>query len=187
MLADLADDFPLLASLVEQRAGQRRLPVTGPGPVMETAAPVAVHEPPAAVIAEGAAPGAEPWEVPASSPPVGARSASEPSSPPPATGHVASGPRARRSGRYGLSIQFEARPGDPELGRLVESTVWVNEAHPAYRPAVASRSEGYHVALAVAMALAPLAVDPAKEHAFITAFLGHWGAAIERRKRRRRP
>ncbi len=60
--------------------------------------------------------------------------------------------------------------------------MWVNEAHPAYRRAVASRSEGYHVALAVAMALAPLAVDPAKEHAFITAFLQSWGATIERRK-----
>jgi hypothetical protein len=64
--------------------------------------------------------------------------------------------------------------------------VWVNEAHPAYRRAVASRSEGYHVALAVALALAALAVDPAKEHAFITAFLARWGAAIERRGGSRR-
>ena len=64
--------------------------------------------------------------------------------------------------------------------------MWVNEAHPAYRRAVASRSEGYHVALAVVLSLAPLAVDPAKEHAFITAFLGRWGAAIERRKTGRR-
>jgi hypothetical protein len=58
-------------------------------------------------------------------------------------------------------IQFEQRPGDPEPGRLVGSTAWVNEAHPAYRRAVASRSEGYHVALAGALALAPLAVEPA--------------------------
>src|SRR5207247_4827477 len=35
-----------------------------------------------------------------------------------------SGPR--RPARYGLSIQFEAREGDSELGRLQESTVWVN-------------------------------------------------------------
>jgi hypothetical protein len=68
----------------------------------------------------------------------------------------------------------------------VESTVWVNETHPAYRRAVASRSEGYHLALAVALALAPLAVDPAKEHTFITAFLARWGAAIERRGGSRR-
>jgi len=106
--------------------------------------------------------------------------------PAPATGHLAAGPQVRRPARYGLSIQFEARPDDLELSRLVESTVWVNEAHPAYRRAVASRSEGYHVALAVAMALAPLAVDPAKEHAFVTVFLARWGAAIERQKGRRR-
>jgi hypothetical protein len=62
----------------------------------------------------------------------------------------------------------------------------VNEAHPAYRRAVDSRSEGYHVAVAVALALAPLAVDPAKEHAFITALLTRWGAAVARRKLRRR-
>jgi hypothetical protein len=99
---------------------------------------------------------------------------------------VVAGPRAHRPTRYGLNIQFDARPDDPELGRLVESTVWVNEAHPAYRRAAASRSEGYHVALAVALALAPLAVDPAKEHAFVTAFLARWGEAIEHRKGRRR-
>jgi hypothetical protein len=93
---------------------------------------------------------------------------------------------ARRPGRYGLSIQFAARPDDSELGRLVDATVWVNEAHPAYRRAVASRSEGYHVALAVALALGPLAVEPAREHAFVTAFLASWGEALERRGRRGR-
>ena len=51
---------------------------------------------------------------------------------------------------------------------------------------MASRSEGYHIALATAMALAPLAVDAAKEHAFLTAFLAAWGSAIERRGDRRR-
>ena len=92
----------------------------------------------------------------------------------------------RRPTRYGLGIQFESRPGDPELAQLIESTVWINEAHPAYRRALASRSEGYHVAVAVAMALAPLAVEPAKEHGFLTLFLARWGSAIEQRKGRRR-
>ena len=91
----------------------------------------------------------------------------------------------RRPTRYGLGIQFEARPEDPELAQLIESTVWINEAHPAYRRALVSRSEGYHVAVAVAMALAPLAVEPAKEHGFLTLFLARWGSAIERRKGRR--
>jgi hypothetical protein len=46
------------------------------------------------------------------------------------------------------------------------------------------------VALAVAMALAPLAVEPAQAQGFITAFLARWGAAIDRddgRRRRGRP
>jgi hypothetical protein len=51
----------------------------------------------------------------------------------------------------------------------------VNRAHPAYQRAVATRSVGYHIALAVGLALAPLAVEPAKEHAFLSAFLSCWG------------
>src|SRR5262249_59687466 len=70
---------------------------------------------------------------------------------------------ARKPARYGLSILFESRPDDAELARLVETTVWINEAHPAYRRAAASRAAGYHVPPATAMALAPLDGDPAHE------------------------
>jgi len=63
--------------------------------------------------------------------------------------------------------------------------VWINDAHPAYRRAAASRSEGYHVAVAVALALAPLATEPPNAHGFVTAFLGAWGAATDARRRRR--
>jgi len=195
VLADLAGDFPLLAALVEQRTGgQRRLPTVGAGPVGGDphAAPLAVHEP----IAESREPSPSdeaepPGAVPAAGEAVTPAAGDVEPAPPAvaelaAIGHLAAGLRTRRPARYGLGIQFDARPDDPELGRLVESTVWVNETHPAYRRAVASRSEGYHIALAVALALAPLAVDPAKEHAFITAFLARWGEAIERRKGRRR-
>jgi hypothetical protein len=186
VLADLADDFPLLATLVEQRAGgQRRLAAATRAPTSEPSWPVS---------AEHAAPFVA---TPAS---VGQGSGSERPAPPtaeheppstaggqpPGIGHLAGELPRRRPARYGLAIQFEARPDDPELARLIESTVWINESHPAYRRAILSRSEGYHVALAVAMALAPLAVDPAKEHGFITTFLARWGEAIERRKERRR-
>jgi hypothetical protein len=67
----------------------------------------------------------------------------------------------------------------------VESTIWINDAHPAYRRAAASRAEGYHLALTTALALAPLAVEPAGEHGFVTAFLAAWGGRIERGSRRR--
>jgi len=77
-------------------------------------------------------------------------------------------------------VQFESRAADSELARLVDSTIWINDAHPAYARAVASRSLGYHTALAVALALAPLAVEARDEHAFITQFLAHWGSAPTR-------
>ena len=83
----------------------------------------------------------------------------------------------RRPARYGLLVQFESRPVDVELARLVDATIWINDAHPAFRRAVASRSLGYHTALAVALALAPLAVEARDEHTFITQFLAHWGGA----------
>jgi len=94
----------------------------------------------------------------------------------------------RRAARYGLLVQFESRPADSELGRLVDSTIWLNDAHPAYTRAVASRSLGYHTALAVALALAPLAVEARDEHTFITQFLAHWGSvqAVGPMRRRRR-
>lgn len=189
LLVDLAEEFPLLATLVERHAGgQARLPMGRPGEQL-TAAPAAsaallAGEPAtgeasaapaealASTVAEGAAPGG---------PPPAPSEQQERPSPSEALpeGSGLPGPRGpRRPGRYGLSIQFESRPDDIALGRLVESTVLVNEAHPAYRRAVASRSEGYHIALAVAMALAPLAVEPQHGQGFITAFLARWGAAL---------
>lgn len=81
----------------------------------------------------------------------------------------------RKPGRYGLEIRFERRADSTELARLVESIVWVNDAHPAYRRAIASRSEGYHLALSVAMALARLAVEEGQVHDFVTAFMAKWG------------
>jgi hypothetical protein len=72
-------------------------------------------------------------------------------------------------------VRFESRPGHSDLGALRESTLWVNDAHPAYRRAVASRSEGYHIALTLAMTLSRLAVEPADAHDFLTTFLAAWG------------
>jgi hypothetical protein len=92
----------------------------------------------------------------------------------------------RKPAHYGLDIQFEDRSENPELGRLVESTVWVNRSHPAYRRALASRSIGYHIALAAAMALAPLAVESAHEHGFVTAFLSRWGELLDHPVSRKR-
>jgi hypothetical protein len=183
VLVDLADEFPLLAALVERRAGgQRTLPM-GRGP--------ATPEPVASAISLGGVPSEiEPESAaeagPSDKPLTAAPSISASAVPPTAEAPVPSGGGSHRPARYGLSIQFEPRPDDVELARLVETTVWINEAHPAYRRAAASRSEGYHIALATALALAPLAAEPAKEHAFLTTFLAAWGSALERRASRRR-
>ena len=222
VLTEMAEDFPLIASLVErQTGGQRRLDIGRPGEKPEagafTSASLALpgerdgegDRPRTSEEARGAvevSPGpaeADPPPGGSSRPPgAGSTGEDEGTPPPPAAdtggdadredaadaGSSVPWPAARgrrRPSRLALSLQFESRPEDPQLGRLVESTVWVNDAHPAYRRAAASRSEGYHLALTVAMALAPLAVEPTEAHAFVSAFLSRWGEAIDREVRPR--
>jgi signal transduction histidine kinase len=211
VLEDLADDFPLLRSLVNQRAGgQKRLPLPGrgreevPGSLFANVASnvetpeggvdVSPHREADLSPGEGT-PGTESLppatstgeHLPVAEPPAGDPNPS-PDSPaeirtPVAT--FATVPGHRRPARYGLLLQFESRPEDAELGRLVDSTIWINEAHPAYERATVSRSAGYHIALTVALALAPLAVGTRDEHAFITQFLAHWGGSESKRGARR--
>ncbi len=191
VLVDLAEEFPLLASLVERRpGGQKRLPIGGAADLADAHAFIAASVAESAGAADG-----EEQEARTEAPPVpeepGAVSTTQASSEAePAVGEAVL-PAARgrsRPQRYGLNIRFESHPEDPDLGRLIESTVIVNDAHPAYRRAVASRSEGYHVALCVALALARLAVEPKEEHTFVTSFLTRWGEALDgpRRSARKR-
>ncbi len=178
VLEDLAVDFPLLASLVESRAGgQKRLAFGGKGQSLEATAFVtaSVVDLAEAEVALGTTAETTPETVPSEA------SSADKAEPVRNAGTILPGTGgARRPAHYGLDIQFEDRPNDEEIAHLLESTVWINRAHPAYRRAVASRSVGYHIALAVAMALAPLAVEPANEHGFVTAFLSRWGEAIEK-------
>jgi hypothetical protein len=181
-LEDLAIDFPLLASLIEHRAGgQKRLPLgtmckTGDVQTFITASLVErVQEPTAEEEPE-----ASPVDGQAKEPSAAAESNNAAAARDSNGMLLPSKGGAHRPAHYGLDIQFEDRPDDLEMGRLLESTVWVNRAHPAYRRALVSRSVGYHIALAVALALAPLAVEPANEHGFVTAFLSRWGEAIDK-------
>jgi hypothetical protein len=186
VLGRLAEDFPLLSALVEHRAGgQRRLPMGRPGDMLEAgelaAPPTPMHGEATDAAVESATAGVD-RQAPRMRTGTDGGVSPEPrvTTPPLSTGRT-----RRQPARYGLSLQFAERPDDPEPARLIESTVWINQSHPAYRRAAASRSEGYHLAVAVALALAPLAVEPAREHGFLTAFLSAWGAATDRRKRRR--
>ncbi len=185
LLEDLAMDFPLLSSLVEQRAGgQKRLPLGNRGSIADGRSFVAasltpIHE------REGDQPrgdgaAASQAETPAVNEPAATFTVQE---------HAVQLPSksaARRPAHYGLDIQFEDRSDDLNLGRLVESTIWVNRAHPAYRRALASHSVGYHIALTVAMALAPLAVEPAQQSTFVLTFLARWGEVLDKPAVRKR-
>jgi hypothetical protein len=103
-------------------------------------------------------------------------------------GDAGVGERQARAVRHGLALQFEPRPGDPELARLIEHTVWVNTEHAAYRRAESTRSLAYHVAVSVALALAPLASGSGGVQPFLTAFLAQWGEAVGAKSARpRRP
>ena len=180
VLVDLSEEFPAVAALVERRPGGQRKLLMAAGAEAPRPALVAVG------VAAGTAASVTAAEVesPEAAPPVSQAQVS-PESPSAILDRASGTSGPRRPARYGLRIQFEERPDALDLGRLVESTVWVNASHPAYVRAVASRAEGYHVALAVAMALAPLAVEPAGAQAFVTAFLAAWGDALGRDKRRR--
>lgn len=189
VLEELSNDFPLLGSLVERRAGgQKRLPIDGKTTdFAKGIEAVAVLAPSTAELEPNEAGPAQP-QTP-SSPTDQDSSVTEPATPKISDSAAAMLPghgRSRAPMRYGLGIQFEDNPDNSELGRLVESTVWINQAHPAYRRALASRSVGYHISLAVSLALAPLAVEPDQEHTFITKFLSHWGQALDQPQARRR-
>ena len=95
---------------------------------------------------------------------------------------------ATPSGRYGLLVHSNRYPTASSSRASSTVPVWIYDAHPAYTRAAASRSLGYHTALAVALSLAPLTVEPAGEHAFITQFLARWGStsSTTRRPARRR-
>lgn len=175
VLAELADEFPLVATLVDwRRGGQRRMALgagtaaTRFGPVTETV-------------------GAEQASPPPPTPPTPesvTANAAEPAPPVPDVAQAGGGPK--RPAHTGLSIRFETGREDAALGRLVESTVWVNDAHPAYRRAVATHAESYHIALTVGMTLAPLAADGAAIQNFVTTFLARWGETNGQRRRRGR-
>lgn len=193
VLEGLTEEFPLLASLVErQQGGQRRISLAGKGGESGLVAG-------ATGAGEGAAPappgsGADVTEAAgraeAAGEPAVALAPPQPEVPPLAQGPAADPARAgegapgsqrTRGQRYGLSLQFEERPGDPELARLIENIVWINTAHPAYLRADATRSTGYHVAVSVALALAPLATGGGDVQQFLTVFLAQWGEALRAR------
>jgi hypothetical protein len=199
VLGDLADEYPLLATLVERTpGGQRRLPIgdasatVGARPYAGSAEVLAGRSGDDAQADAGmrdAAVGQD--EAVTAGQPTGTEehqtAPQDPTTREAGSTSVATGlpgpRRARRPATLALQIRFETLEDQVAFARLIESTVWVNDAHPAYRRALASRAEAYHVALAVASALAPLAVEAEHATHFISAFLARWGAAASNGRR----
>jgi hypothetical protein len=187
VLGDLADEYPLLSTLVERTAGgQQRLPFGDasestqrglfPGTVGLEPVQAGDNHSSSAQPASGADSGSPRAESGANA---------QPSQPPEdmmSTVRLPGRGRTRKPATLSLQIRFESLEDEITLARLVESIVWVNDAHPAFIRAAASRAEAYHIALAVAAALAPLAVEPHQAQRFISAFLASWGSAAKNQK-----
>ena len=138
VLLDLAKGFPLLAALVgHRRGGQKALPLgpkadSGGEPGLGAALHAAAED---GLDAQGADPDAQPGTGLQDQPPREPQNETRTTPPngPLAGDSVQLEPRRqRRPSRLGLAVQFEERPGDPELGRLVESTVLINTAPPPF-------------------------------------------------------
>jgi hypothetical protein len=176
VLARLARDFPLLDALAIRRpGGQRRLSL---------ASNAASESPDLFVPAVESAPedstdGAATQEE-ASTPEREVPDAERTPENEEVRAELGTGAKKRRA-HLGLRIDFEQLPESNSLGRLVESTIWVNESHPAYLRAAASRLQSYHLAVTVAMTLAPLAGEQNAAHEFVSAFLERWGRVNPRR------
>lgn len=79
----------------------------------------------------------------------------------------------------GVTIRFEENGEDENLGRMVESTIWINTAHPAYRKASEEGYEGYHIVAAVALVLSVFVESGKSPQDFINRFLSAWGRGEE--------
>ena len=183
VLGDLADEYPLLATLVERTAGgQKRLPfgddASKAGQSGLFAGGASLEPAPAQANSDTTEPAAGGGGgTPRDSPGGAGTEPEQTESDLISRVRLPGRGRTRKPATLSLQIRFESRDGEIELARLIESTVWVNDAHPAFRRAAASRAESYHIALAVAAALAPLAVEPHQAQRFISAFLASWGEA----------
>ena len=78
----------------------------------------------------------------------------------------------------GLMIAFEESPDRMELGWLIESTVWINKSHPAYKRAAKGKAEDYHIIISVAWILSEYLEAEKSPLIFINQFLSSWGATI---------
>lgn len=76
--------------------------------------------------------------------------------------------------RPNLMIGFEDNPDHNELGWLTENTIWINKAHPAYKKAINTGAEKYHIVLSVSWVLSNYIESKKSPQMFINRFLLSW-------------
>lgn len=74
-----------------------------------------------------------------------------------------------------LTIVFENSDKSNLMGRMMESTIFINKQHPAYLKAAAQGQEQYHILLTVAWTLASFIEPDRSPLDFINQFLSSWG------------
>src|SRR5207302_10748363 len=79
----------------------------------------------------------------------------------------------------GLRIGFDDARERDDLGWLLENTIWINRAHPAYRKAARTGNESYHVVLGVVWVLLGHLDDRHSAQEFIGQFLSGGGRGAE--------
>jgi hypothetical protein len=79
----------------------------------------------------------------------------------------------------GLRLGFDDARERDDLGWLLENTIWINRAHPAFRKAASTGNESYHVVLSVVWVLLGHLDDRHSAQEFIGQFLSGWGRRAE--------
>lgn len=75
----------------------------------------------------------------------------------------------------GVEIQFEDNLALGSLGRMIENTLVINTAHPAFAKAKGEGLEEYHIVLSAAWILSNFVDEDKAPREFINSFLSAWG------------
>lgn len=77
----------------------------------------------------------------------------------------------------GLTLSLEDFTDAPDsLGRMLEDTVSVNTLHPAWKKALATKQEEYHILVVVGLVLAEFVAPEKRPTDFLARFLASWSA-----------
>jgi hypothetical protein len=174
VLGSLMDDYPEIAPLVGRRRTRRSADVLQPGSDGLTAAVLAETLDGLAGKRAGLG-GNGNGSLPPVPPP---RPAPDPLEAD-AEGDLRVAWAAGRRLGPGLRIGFDDARERDDLGWLLENTVWINRAHPAYRKAARTGNESYHVVLGVVWVLLGHLDDRHSAQEFIGQFLSGWGQRAE--------